>query len=532
MGPDESSSHFESSLTFDTFVGGSSNRLAATAARKAAESPGVTDNPLFLYAASGLGKSHILSAIAQHSERQDPGRRVFYRALEGSHSELTIDLERGREDSGGRQRCLELDLLLLDDVQFLAGQSEAQEFLLRTLDDLTARRTQVVLASDRPPSAIDALDTRLLSRFSSGLVVEIGSPDYETRVAIMRTAAEARKSSLGEGVAETMAQFPFRNVRELQGALNRVLAVQDLEGRTVMKDDLPELELGRAGAPSRKELSDWLEGIRQATGEGVGSGRERPTEPGWRRERLRPFPPIPEGPNLDALADRYPPLALHATRRLVLEARPEYNPLFVHSATPERAGVLLEAAARTLVAARFKAKPGLISAGALAEELARAISEGVAGAWRERWAGVDVLLLKDIEGLSSNERLQEEFLHLFEVLQQRGVQIVLSSDRPPCEVIGVAERLHSRLEGGLVLDLGVEPPAAEPPAELAEESQSLREGVLGVSVEPKVSQDRDHWHPSPEKVVWEWPRPEDRIVEPRDRIVEGERWDKVEGDGD
>ncbi|HSG46221.1 MAG TPA: DnaA/Hda family protein, partial [Longimicrobiales bacterium] len=144
-------------LTFDSFVVGPANRLASAAARRSAESPGTSYNPLFVYSASGLGKSHILNAIAHQSRKAAPDRRVEYMALEGYLEELTTALESGNRDAF-REKYGDLDILLLDDVQFLTGQNEAQEMLLRTLDQLSSAGSQIVLASDRPPAEINGLD--------------------------------------------------------------------------------------------------------------------------------------------------------------------------------------------------------------------------------------------------------------------------------------------------------------------------------------------------------------------------------------
>src|SRR5688500_4764542 len=140
-----------------------------------------------------------------------------------------------------RSRLRNAAVLLLDDVQFLAGRRGVQDELLRAWDTLAARGGQIVLASDRPPNEIDDLDQRLLSRFSGGLIVDLSPPDYETRVAIVRRKAEERGHSLSDGVAETLAKVAFGNVRELQGGLNRVLAVQELDDRPVSAEETARL---------------------------------------------------------------------------------------------------------------------------------------------------------------------------------------------------------------------------------------------------------------------------------------------------
>lgn len=244
-------------FTFDTFVIGAANRLALAAARRVAESPGTTYNPLFIYSASGLGKTHLTTAIGHQIRRVQPGTVVVYDTLEHFMEEIMAAIETGEREAF-RLRLGEIDLLLLDDVQFLAGRHRTQEELLRAWDTLSARGGQIVLTSDRPPQEIDGLDERLLSRFSGGLIVDIGAPDYETRVAIARRKAQERGHTLADGVAETVAKIAFGNVRELQGAVNRLLAVQELEGRPVSADEVAKL-LGRvAGSADFDEFGDFL----------------------------------------------------------------------------------------------------------------------------------------------------------------------------------------------------------------------------------------------------------------------------------
>ena len=151
-------------FTFDSFVVGPANRLASAAARRVADAPGTSYNPLFIYSSSGLGKSHILNGIAHYAARVHPGFGVVYVAVESFLEELTEAIRAGTEEEL-RQRYEELHILLLDDVQFLTGQKEAQEMLLRLLDEMSKSDGQVVLASDRSPSDIDGLDERLVTRF-------------------------------------------------------------------------------------------------------------------------------------------------------------------------------------------------------------------------------------------------------------------------------------------------------------------------------------------------------------------------------
>lgn len=620
-------------LTFDSFVVGPANRLASAAARRAAESPGTSYNPLFIYSASGLGKSHILNAIAHHARKVDENRRIEYMALEGYLEELTAALESGSRDAF-RDRYGELEILLLDDVQFLTGQAEAQEMLLRTLDQLSSAGSQIVLASDRPPADINGLDARLLSRFSGGLIVDIAAPEFETRVAIIRKKAEERGQSLGDGVGEALARVPFRNIRELGGALNKVFATQDLEERQVNADEVPNLISDMEAAAGNREgdefdsfLDDlsstvaatveaqedeWRKAFREAVdaAEREGYSAERlkalqggPEPEDWQgvldtyrddvrrlreieseldrlgnpwpdlgqgvmrdperleeaetllkavQERQRPFPRLGEGRTLDDLAD-FPKMAVKAAHQLVAAERPEYNPLYVWSEKPELARTLLGAAGRSYQRLHPEARMAVTSVQEFAEDFIRALGGGVAGAWRERWWTVDLLMVHGVEALSETERAQDEFFHLFEALKRRGARVMLVADRAPVGIIGIDERLRSRFEGGLVVE--VDAGAAGGDLELVDESEEAPEGGLWGGEEPaqvppleeievgdraglfpapgsgapsapaaaaepqpapRPEKKTGAWFPSPENVVLHWPRIQDLLQEELD----------------
>jgi chromosomal replication initiation ATPase DnaA len=218
-------------FTFETFIVGTANRLASAAARRVAETPGKAYNPLFLYGASGLGKTHLLQAIGNHAGQMQPNLRMVMDTAERAVQQLAA----GEEAFAGAQ------LVLLDDVQYLAGDRRAQDTLLVYWDELAGRGAQLVLVGDRPPTEIDRLDHRLLSRFSAGLIADIGPPDYDMRTEIVRRRADERGHTLEAGVAESIARVAFANVRELQGGLNRVIASQELDGRQVQEGDVAAL---------------------------------------------------------------------------------------------------------------------------------------------------------------------------------------------------------------------------------------------------------------------------------------------------
>ncbi|MEE8360748.1 MAG: DnaA/Hda family protein [Gemmatimonadales bacterium] len=213
---------------FDSLVVGAANRLAATAARSVAESPGAGYNPLFVYADPGLGKTHLLMAIGHLALEINPNLRVEYLTLDDFVEAFHTALAAGQGDAY-RRHVGEADLLLLDDVQFLAHRREMQAELIRLTDYMQTEERQIVLASDRPPAEIEALDDRLIRRFAGGLIVDIAAPDFETRAAILSRRAQERKATFDRDVVDAVAGLPFSNVRELIGALNRLIALQAVE---------------------------------------------------------------------------------------------------------------------------------------------------------------------------------------------------------------------------------------------------------------------------------------------------------------
>ena len=210
---------------FASFVVGSSNRLAATAAKAVAEAPGAAYNPLFFYARPGLGKTHLLTAIGHEAQAIDPSRIVEYVTVDDFVEAYHTALAAGQAEAY-RRRFTEANLVLLDDAQLLADQRELQSELLRLIDVLMAGDRQIVLASDRPPEEIQSLDERLIRRFAGGLVIDIGAPDYETRLAILSRRVAERQVAFGPEVLAAVAELPIGTVRELLGALNRLIAQQ------------------------------------------------------------------------------------------------------------------------------------------------------------------------------------------------------------------------------------------------------------------------------------------------------------------
>jgi chromosomal replication initiation ATPase DnaA len=210
---------------FDTFVVGAANRLAVTAAKAVAEAPGTVYNPLFIYSRPGLGKTHLLMGVGHAARAINPRLQVEYLTLDEFVEAFHAAIAAGQGEAY-RKRFLDVDLLLVDDVQFLTHRREMQAELLRLTDALQTANRQIVLTSDRPPAEIEALDERLIRRFAGGLIIDVSAPDYETRVAILRRKAEERRASFADGVLEAVAGLNIDNVRELLGALNRMIAHQ------------------------------------------------------------------------------------------------------------------------------------------------------------------------------------------------------------------------------------------------------------------------------------------------------------------
>jgi chromosomal replication initiation ATPase DnaA len=264
---------------FDTFVVGSANRLAVTAAKAVAEAPGTVYNPLFIYARPGLGKTHLLMGLGHAARAIDPNLQVEYLTLDEFVEAFHAAIAAGHGEAY-RKRFLDVDLLLIDDVQFLTHRREMQAELLRLTDALQTTNRQIVLTSDRPPAEIEALDERLIRRFAGGLIIDVSAPDYETRVAILRRKAEERRASFADGVLEAVASLGIDNVRELLGALNRLVAFQavhdkpiDAEQARGLVGGTAEPRGGPAAPPAHDEFSDFLSEISATVAQQVDAWR-------------------------------------------------------------------------------------------------------------------------------------------------------------------------------------------------------------------------------------------------------------------
>lgn len=246
--------------TFDTFVVGSSNNLAHAASLAVAESPGEIYNPLYIYGGAGLGKTHLMHSIAHFILRNNPDAKIRYVTSETFINEFVDSIRNKNNLSPAefREKYRELDVLLIDDIQFIIGKEGTQEEFFHTFNTLYENKKQIVIASDKPPRDIDNLEDRLRSRFEVGLIVDIQMPDYETRMAILRKKEEIDGLNIDNEAIKYIATNIKSNVRELEGALTKIVAMSRLEKKQVTLEMAENLLRDHITPEGPKEVTPQL----------------------------------------------------------------------------------------------------------------------------------------------------------------------------------------------------------------------------------------------------------------------------------
>lgn len=237
---DDLSSPLDSRFTFESFVVGKPNELAYAAARRVAEAGQVSFNPLFLYGGVGLGKTHLMHAIAWHIRKATPSRKVMYLSAEKFMYQFVRAL-RFKDTMSFKDQFRSIDVLMIDDIQFISGKETTQEEFFHTFNTLVDQNRQVIISADKSPHDLDKIEERLRSRLGWGLCVDLHPTTYDLRLGILHTKAEAMKCAVPEKVLEFLAQRITANVRELEGALNRIIAHSQLIGRAITLETSQEL---------------------------------------------------------------------------------------------------------------------------------------------------------------------------------------------------------------------------------------------------------------------------------------------------
>src|SRR4051812_2062934 len=473
-----------------------------------------------------------MGAIGSAVTASQPAMTVRAVTLDDILSELHAAMAKGEADRL-RQRYQSVGLLLIDDVQFLTGHPETQSEMLRILNALQTARNQIVMTSDRPPSEITDVDDRLITRMSGGLIVDISAPDLETRTAILHAKCEERGVQFRPGVIDELGRLEFRNVRELQGALNRLIAVQTLGAEPIRATDVitmlgslaPASGPRRSGpmhappvpidaAPFETTNPSWMTQIRNAidhwNSEGystkslervleaslppsdvdallrqfqdsVAELRELsrtcaeadqalasnevffdPDRVGDARallERTKIATVVLPGPSGSFTRAEYEigqsnDLAVKAADAVIAAPGQRYNPLFLHGPSGVGKTHLMHAIGNGLIERLGgNARVAVIPAQDFVDELIAALQSRTAERWRAGFRNVDALLIDDVQFVAGKERTQEELFHVFNALHAEGKQIVFTSDRAPKDLQGLEDRLRSRFEGGLLVEM-------------------------------------------------------------------------------
>ena len=244
-------------FTFENFIRGPSNQFAFAAAQAVAANPSGAYNPLFIYGGVGLGKTHLMHAIGNRLLQDNPNARIKYVSSEAFANDF-INSIKSKNSEAFRQKYRNLDLLLVDDIQFFAEKDGTQEEFFHTFNALHSAGKQIILTSDKPPKDMETLEERIRSRFEWGLMADIGAPDYETRMAILRRKVESDDMSLSDDILNYIANNIKSNIRELEGALNKLLAYSNLE-KTEITMEIAKKELQNIITPDKpREITPQL----------------------------------------------------------------------------------------------------------------------------------------------------------------------------------------------------------------------------------------------------------------------------------
>ncbi len=253
-------SNLNPNYTFDTFVVGNNNRFAQSASLAVAESPGEAYNPLYIYGGPGLGKTHLMHSIGHFILDQKPDTKVIYVTSEEFTNEVIESIRNGNASSMTkfRDKYRTVDVLMIDDIQFIIGKESTQEEFFHTFNALQTQGKQIILTSDKPPKEMETLEERIRSRFEWGLMADIGVPDYETRMAILRKKAESDNFNIDDDILDYIANNIKSNIRELEGALNKLLAYHNLENVNITME-IAEKELANIITPDKpREITPQL----------------------------------------------------------------------------------------------------------------------------------------------------------------------------------------------------------------------------------------------------------------------------------
>lgn len=456
-------------FTFDRLVVGEANRLAASAARAVAEAPGTTCNPLVIYGGSGLGKTHLLTATAHLLAALQPQAEIIALSMDELSEQFQAAVAAGEAETFGH-RLARADLLLLDDLQFLAGRRELQVELLRLVTVMQATGRQIVCASDRPPREIADVDARLVSRLASGLLVDVGMPEYEAHAPTPRHAVDGHHPSseflsfLSEVAAVVQEQVATWQVR-----LREAIAYWKGEGyrtavleRALALPTEPDVQgllatYVQAIAHLRALEAEAMAVDRALGGHALFRDPERLGEAEDLVERAMAGElPLP-GPHasftragFDVGASNQ--LAVHAADAVIAAPGTRDNPLLIVGPSGVGKTHLLHAIGNAIAATRG-VPVACVQAQAFVDELISAIEQGTVDRWRARYRAAHVLIIDDVQCLAGTERAQHECSLVFSALVEEGRQIVLSSDRLPSEMPNLAAWLRSRFEGGLVVPI-------------------------------------------------------------------------------